>query len=85
MWLVLCKLHSYTLPVHNIILLILEKVNAEVRSIMGPSISSLYCATTNSLRKITRKPKQKAVSEALSKSKKGVSQQCHISKEAGCL
>ena len=68
----LCKLHSYTLPVHNIILLILgKKVNVEVRSIMGPSTSSLYCATTNSLRKITRKPKRKAVSEALSKSKKG--------------
>ena len=38
---------------------------------MGPSTSSLYCATTNSLRKVTRKPKRKAVSETLSRSKKG--------------
>ena len=38
---------------------------------MGPSSSSLYCATTNSLRKVTRKPKRKAVGDTLSKSKKG--------------
>ena len=58
------------MTIHNIST-ILGKVNAEVRSIMGPSTSSLYCATTNSLRKVTRKPKRKAVGEALSKSKKG--------------
>lgn len=38
---------------------------------MGPSTSSLYCATTNSLRKISRKPDRKAACEALSGSKKG--------------
>ena len=67
-------MHGYTLPVHTLsyfALILGKKVNAEVRSIMGPSTSSLYCATTNSLRKVTRKPKRKAVSEALSKSKKG--------------
>ena len=35
---------------------------------MGPSTSSLYCPTT---RKVTRKPKRKALCENLSKSKKG--------------
>ena len=47
-----------------------KKVTEEVKSIMGPSNSSLYCAATNSMRKIHRKPKRKAIVESVSSKKK---------------
>ena len=45
-----------------------KKVTEEVKSITGPSKSSLYyCAATNSMRKIHRKPKRK---ESVTRAKK---------------